>query len=211
MSSTPAKLIYVADPMCSWCWGFSPVLKQLLDSYQGKIDFELRVGGLRTGGGDPWDKNLKEFLKHHWDKVHEVSGQPFNYDLLQIENFNYDTEPACRLVVAARKWLGKGNFTWFEGLQRAFYREGKDLADLQNIKDLCRTFDMNFEDFNRHFYSEKVQAEVRADFQETRNWGIHGYPSLILHHKGHFNWISYGYDSFDNLHRRISHFLSKTL
>ncbi|MDH5427723.1 MAG: DsbA family protein, partial [Nitrospirota bacterium] len=27
-------LIYVADPMCSWCWGFSPVLEEIRRLYQ---------------------------------------------------------------------------------------------------------------------------------------------------------------------------------
>jgi len=46
---TAHALIYVVDPMCSWCWGFSPVLKELMRQYQGQISFQLMVGGLRPG------------------------------------------------------------------------------------------------------------------------------------------------------------------
>jgi protein-disulfide isomerase-like protein with CxxC motif len=27
------EIIYVGEPMCSWCWGFSPVLRQLLKTF----------------------------------------------------------------------------------------------------------------------------------------------------------------------------------
>ena len=27
------EIIYVGDPMCSWCWGFSPVLKRIEAEY----------------------------------------------------------------------------------------------------------------------------------------------------------------------------------
>ena len=26
----PARLLYVMDPMCSWCWGFAPVAEALV-------------------------------------------------------------------------------------------------------------------------------------------------------------------------------------
>ena len=26
-----ARLLYVMDPMCSWCWGFAPVLESLAE------------------------------------------------------------------------------------------------------------------------------------------------------------------------------------
>ncbi|MFQ5523922.1 MAG: DsbA family protein, partial [Acidimicrobiia bacterium] len=39
------KLIYVGDPMCSWCWGFAPEIEDLADEYP----VEVVVGGLRPG------------------------------------------------------------------------------------------------------------------------------------------------------------------
>ena len=30
---TDAEFVYVGDPMCSWCWGFAPVLDQLAGHY----------------------------------------------------------------------------------------------------------------------------------------------------------------------------------
>ena len=40
------QLVYVADPLCSWCYGFGPELTRLLERIpQAKVD--LVMGGLR--------------------------------------------------------------------------------------------------------------------------------------------------------------------
>ena len=45
METLVRKLIYVGDPMCSWCWGFAPEIESLADDYP----IEVVVGGLRPG------------------------------------------------------------------------------------------------------------------------------------------------------------------
>ena len=43
-------LIYIGDPMCSWCWGSSDVVKEARASALEKgIQFSAIVGGLRPG------------------------------------------------------------------------------------------------------------------------------------------------------------------
>ena len=47
------EIIYVGDPMCSWCYGIAPELKKLKSHYDTKnIPFKIIVNGLRPGGGD---------------------------------------------------------------------------------------------------------------------------------------------------------------
>ncbi len=58
--SEKQEIIYVGDPMCSWCWGISPALTELRDHFaKEKIAFKVIVGGLRPGGGDPPTMTLK--------------------------------------------------------------------------------------------------------------------------------------------------------
>ncbi|NPC76191.1 DsbA family protein, partial [Corallococcus exiguus] len=41
------EVLYVGDPMCSWCWGGSPGLLQLeAEALRRGIPFRIRVGGL---------------------------------------------------------------------------------------------------------------------------------------------------------------------
>jgi putative protein-disulfide isomerase len=64
------KIIYVGDPMCSWCYGISKHLI-LLKNHFSNLEFNIVVGGLRPGGGDVWDEQFKVFIQHHWKEVNE--------------------------------------------------------------------------------------------------------------------------------------------
>ena len=81
------EIIYVGDPMCSWCWGISNHLKKL-QNHSPQYKFTIVVGGLRPGGGDSWDGKMKDFLRHHWEEVNKRSGQPFGKRLFEKEHFN---------------------------------------------------------------------------------------------------------------------------
>lgn len=92
-----ARLLYVMDPMCSWCWGFAPVAEAL--SRQAVADgvaFHLVAGGLRAGHGAALDPNTRGYILGHWQTVQQTTGQPFRFDDALPEGFVYDTEPACR-------------------------------------------------------------------------------------------------------------------
>jgi len=62
------ELIYIGDPMCSWCWGISPELNAL-ERYatSENIPFKVLMGGLRPGGGEEWNDEFKGYLRHHWE------------------------------------------------------------------------------------------------------------------------------------------------
>src|SRR5438034_10575944 len=94
-------LIYIADPMCSWCYGFGPELSALLNGLP-EMELDIVVGGLRAHNTSVMDENLKATLLTHWRHVEEASGLPFSNEALAHEGFVYNTEPACRAVVAAR-------------------------------------------------------------------------------------------------------------
>ncbi len=86
------------------------------------------VGGLRPGGGDEWNSSFKAFLRHEWENIHRVTGQPFGFTILDDAEFNYDTEPACRAVVAMSQ-LQESNqvlLAFFSGIQRRLYVQGAD-------------------------------------------------------------------------------------
>jgi len=51
--STERILWYFADPMCSWCWGFSPAISVIKASYSDRLKIALMLGGLRPGTTEP--------------------------------------------------------------------------------------------------------------------------------------------------------------
>ena len=45
----PRHLLYFADPMCSWCYGFAPVIHTLSEHFTDRLPLRLVMGGLRAG------------------------------------------------------------------------------------------------------------------------------------------------------------------
>ena len=58
-------LWYFADPMCSWCWGFSPVIARVKEEYGDRIRLSLNLGGLRPGASPPMAETQRQEILHH--------------------------------------------------------------------------------------------------------------------------------------------------
>ena len=76
---TDRQLLYFADPMCSWCWGFSPVIHQIARAWQDSAPVIIHVGGLRAGNTQPMSDQQRLYILNHWFNVNEASGQPFDF------------------------------------------------------------------------------------------------------------------------------------
>ncbi|TRX58201.1 DsbA family protein [Fulvivirga sp. M361] len=206
--SDKTEIIYVGDPMCSWCWGISPALVQLRDHFRkSKVAFRVIVGGLRPGGGQSWNDQMKAFLKHHWEQVTERSGQPFGYELLDQEAFNYDTEPSCRAVVAARPLVKEREMEFFEAIQHKFYVESQDPGKASFYAGICDQFDINYGVFLDRFENAEIKQETMDEFNINRSWGIQGYPSVLLLHNDQLHKIAYGYSTFDQMKEQVEYWL----
>ncbi len=92
-------LWYIADPMCSWCWGFMPVIEKIRSEYNAGFKPELLLGGLRPGTKDPMSPAQRQEILHHWEAVHRMTCQPFRFEGALAEGFVYEPEPARRGVV----------------------------------------------------------------------------------------------------------------
>lgn len=197
------EIIYVGDPMCSWCWGISNHLQELKANFP-RYKFSLVMGGLRPGGGEAWDDRMKDFLKHHWEEVTKRSGQPFGYALFDREDFNYDTEPPCRAVITAKKWLGEDVLGFFEAVSKKFYVDSEDPGTTGFYNSVCQMFDIPFDEFVVEFEKEETKYKTHQDFQLNRQWGVKGYPTILFKAKNELYQINHGYTEFAQMSEVIN-------
>jgi putative protein-disulfide isomerase len=189
-----AELIYVGDPLCSWCWGFAPSLRKLRLSYPDRFRYRLVVGGLRTGSSAPsLDADMRAYLAQAWREVERRSGQPFTFDFLETADFVYDTEPACRAVVAVRRLAPDRVFDYNEGLQDAFYHRSLDPTTLDTFVTVAREHGLDVDAFQETFDSEDARRETREDFDRARMMGVHGFPSLVIRDDGTTQTVTRGW------------------
>lgn len=196
------KLVYIGDPMCSWCYGFSPELEKSLIELENKVDFELVMGGLRPYNTQTM-KDLGDFLKGHWEEVNHRSGQKFKYEILKDQSFVYDTEPPSRAVLVMRKLNPEKEFEFFKAIQKAFYQENKNTNKVETYLELAKKYGIKQQTFKAEFESEELKKAIKEDFEKARKMGITGFPSMILEKNGKYHLISNGYTKAEEIVEKV--------
>jgi putative protein-disulfide isomerase len=210
------KLIYVADPMCSWCYGFGKELSALSARHPA-LPLQIIVGGVRAGATDILDDSGKQFRLAHWDRVEENSGLAFNRQaFLAREDFVYDTEPVCRAVVTARQLAPQADLlAVFRALQHAFYVDGLDTTDGQVLAQVAvaalekEGAALSAAAFYRHWSVPPTIEATHAEFVRARAIGVRSFPALLLEVDNRLFEISPGYATAAQLDSRLNALLAQ--
>jgi len=199
-----SRLIYIADPMCAWCYGFGPELAALLEGVPG-LPVDVVVGGLRPYNKAVPDAEARTELKAQWEKVAKETNLPFSTAILDREDFAYDTEPACRAVVAARKLAPTASLYVFHEIQRMFFSEGKDVTQGAVLAEItCRAlaeqgFPVDEATFLATWNSDIAVKATNDDFLLADKWDLKGFPTLVLERGKELDLVTAGYVAMPRL------------
>ena len=204
------ELIYFTDPMCSWCYGFGPQFRKLEEHYGSEMPVTLLMGGLRTDVNEPMSEKMAGEIRHHWEMVQKASGLDFHFSFFEEHpDFIYNTEPACRAVVTA--WLmDSGKMTDYqEGIQAAFYAQGRD-PKLPEVQDeVAGKIGLDPLAFRSAYDEPRAREVTENHFAITRKLGVSGFPSIVLRIEERAYSISRGFMPFSDMVSRIDYYLEK--
>jgi putative protein-disulfide isomerase len=208
---TDPHLIYFADPMCSWCWAFSPVIEAIRTKYGERLPVRLVMGGLRPGNRKPMTEKAKLDTRGHWEHVHEASGQPFDFAFFEREGFVYDTELPAAAVVLARNLSPDLAFAFLKRAHAAFYVENRDVTELDVLADLAAQLGIERDAFRDALTSEEIKTATWRDFATSQKAGVTGFPTLIAStdQKGHYAMVTQGFQPAENILPVIAHWLGE--
>ncbi|MEN8239026.1 MAG: DsbA family protein [Actinomycetota bacterium] len=201
------ELVYVADPMCSWCWGFAPVIEKVESSFD--MGFRIIIGGLRPGDRAEPIERIRGYLAHHWTQVASVSGQPFDHAGLERDDWMYDTLVPDTAVVTMREAAPHETRRFLDTVQRAFYSERVDVTDPEVYRDLVTDFPVDPDEFVTRIGSVEMRAATEQDFLEAQWLGVTGFPTLLMRDGASSLPISYGYAPFETVAGRINGLIDK--
>lgn len=206
------RMIYVADPMCSWCYGFGAPLQALLDDPQAGIELTLVMGGLRPYTTEALSPGRADEIFGHWHHVHEASGLPFAqapHTALHEPGFVYDTEPASRATIVVRQLWPAQAWAYFKAVQKSFYAEARNVTRSDVLADLAEAQDLPRAEFISAFESAAMQQATRDDFEQSQAWGIRGFPALIAEHAGQLHLVANGFMPVDELRVQLTRLLAR--
>ncbi|OGG97063.1 MAG: hypothetical protein A2527_03120 [Candidatus Lambdaproteobacteria bacterium RIFOXYD2_FULL_50_16] len=192
------QILYFADPMCSWCYGFSPVVQRLQKTFS-HLDWTLIPGGLRPYVTEQISKELKEELSHHWHQVQVASGQPFDFGFNFPESFCYDTEPACRAMMVVQNLAEAKRFDFLAALHKAFYEHNQDLTNPNVLVQLAEKVGIEEPQFLASFNDPDLQMQTKDAFAFTQEMGVRGFPNMIGYKDGKFQRLAAGYAPYEQM------------
>lgn len=187
-------LIYVHDPMCSWCWAFRPTLGVLLNTLPDSLHVKRLLGGLAPDSDAPMSEEMRRYLSQTWKRIQQqVPGTEFNFDYWERCRPRRSTYPACRAVIAARQQDPSSEDRMVLKIQRAYYTEARNPSDIAVLVELSEETGLDTNRFLRDLRSAETDQRLKDEITYARKLGSDSFPSLILE-LGNSRWpISVNY------------------
>jgi putative protein-disulfide isomerase len=174
-------LIYVHDPMCSWCWGFEPVRVQLFATLEGRIPIRRLVGGLAPDSDAPMPAEMRLGLQQTWQRIQQtIPGTEFNFDFWSKCEPRRSTYPANRAVIAARRQGEEYDQPMTNRIQRAYYLEARNPSDNETLIDLAADVGLDVERFAAELVDATTEQMLTTEIRSSRAMWINSFPSLAV-------------------------------
>ena len=202
-------LYYIHDPICSWCWGFKPVLRQLTQQLPANIQLEYVLGGLAPDTGQPMPAEMQQQIAATWKHIQQViPGTEFNFDFWSKCQPRRSSYIACRaVIVAEQQEAGKG-LAMLDAIQTAYYLQAKNPSNAATLISLAEQLGINGMLFEQQLNAQQPQLELQRQIDFSRRIGADSFPSLYLLHQQHYHAIVLDYNHADVIIEHINSVLS---
>ncbi|MEH6625014.1 MAG: DsbA family protein [Motiliproteus sp.] len=204
-SSPPLSpcLIYVMDPMCSWCWAFAPALRELKTKLPSSIPCHTLLGGLAPDSTEPMPEAMQQQIKQIWQHIEGRTGAQFNYDFWTTNTPRRSTYNACRAVIAAGEQLTDRSDEMIEAIQQGYYLNANNPSDTEVLVGLAEAIGLNPAAYRDRLLSPATETLLQQHLSYKDALGIQGFPCLLWFNGKTFEWLSQGYTEANQLLARM--------
>lgn len=197
------KIVYVFDALCGWCYGFSPVIKQLHENYADKFDFTIVSGGLSVENPGPINEVAPYIKAGAYKTVEEKCGVKFgdafiNGTLKTGDMILNSLPPAIALAIVKEQMPSKA-FAFGTILHKAIYVDGHQPEDIEGYGKYAAKIGLDPVQFVSDMSKENYEKVAYNDFSIAKQYGVVGFPSLVAVKKDTSFIINNGYNSYDKI------------
>lgn len=204
------RLIYVMDPMCSWCYGFQPELEGFLEKYPS-AEVEWIMGGLAPDTNQPMKDNLKQSISSYWYQIEETTQVRFNHDFWELNTPYRSTYPACRAVISAEELLKNSAQRMVKAIQSAYYLEAKNPSLKETLVSCASSIGLDEKQFDDVFESEETQQQFQKHLSISQQLQVRGFPALFyVDNRNQAYPLTLGFSQTVNLEQHLNHIQGKT-
>lgn len=182
-------LVYIMDPMCSWCWAFKPVLASIRQTFP-ELAYYTLAGGLAPDSDEPMPEAQQSQISAIWRKIEAQVGTRFNHDFWQACQPRRSTYPSCRALLLARKEHKED--AMISAIQQAYYLDAKNPSDSDTLVACAIKIGMDGDRFVEELNNEETCTELEQELSFNHRLGVRSFPTLVL--KNGDQWLEIGLD-----------------
>lgn len=207
-------ILYVFDPLCGWCFGFSKTVVNIFETFKNKAHFEVLSGGLilgdRVGTFAKTYPQIVESIQRVEDLTGTHFGEGFKSGLgADLEGYHLDSYPPTRAFAILKAARPDIQVIIAHEIQDLFYVEGKDLNIPETYRGLCEAIGVDYSQFLEAFDSDSSKHAAEQNFTMSYKIGIRSYPTLVWIHGEKGELLAQGYRSEPEIVEILQDFLTK--
>lgn len=203
-------IYYCYDAYCGWCYGFSPVIKQIANEYIDKLSFEVLSGGMIPSENPRPIAAIASYINDGYKRVQEMTGVKFGEEYLwHIRNadksdWHPHSEKAAIALCIFKEQYPQQQVAFAADLQYSLYYEGRDLTDNEAYRHLLEQYSINTDDFYSKLKSEEYKDKALYEFSFCRQLQVVSFPQVLIQvSEQKFHLIANGYTDYDTMQKRI--------
>ena len=208
MNAKP-QIIYVFDPMCGWCYGFSNTIKEAEQKYAADFDFKIISGGMVLGEREGPIGEFANYILSAYPRVEEYSGMKFGQpyvDQLKTQTlYTSSMLPSIALCIVQQMDSSKA-IQFASAMQREHFQNGKNLSDSSSYEKILMELGLDQEYFYDQLKKGTFKEMAQKGFEESHYLGVNGYPAVLAVVNGKYYSVAKGFmekESFFQILERV--------
>ena len=199
-------VFYFYDALCSWCYGFSPVMKKFQEEYGNEFQVEVISGGMQSGDRKQPVSDIRDYLKGAYQNVTARTGAEFGPDFMEVLEEGQrilDSVPPSIALSVVKDIKPEKALDFASAIQEAIYYYGIDWNDPEAYAPYVEKIGIDREQFLNKFGEDKYLQKAKEDFKTAGDFGINGFPSVVLKKNDKFYIVARGYIPYNQLKETV--------
>lgn len=205
------RLVYVFDPLCGWCYGFSPVVRALHDATKRRATWEVMAGGMVLGDRVGPIGRLSDFLKQALPRVEGTTGikfgSAFTTGVLEPGTQILSSLEPSRALQAVKTLAPGRGLDFAVALQKALYEDGRDITNLSVLGEVAEA--LGLEAFTLEYLKTETLEKTEAEFEQVSEMGVTGFPTLVGFDGDRARVFSRGWAPFGRIFETVDRWLEQ--
>jgi len=187
------------------------VIKKIKSAYKDQFDFQVISGGMQSGERKQPVSAIRDYLKGAYKNVTERTGVEFGekfMDVLEDGIRMLDSIPPSIALSIVKDLKPEEALSFAATIQEAIYFDGIDWNTVEAYIPYLKAYDIDTDEFKRNFEDPIYKEKTLEDFKLAANFGVTGFPSVILKKDEKYYLLAQGYVPFEQLDAAVEQVLT---